>query len=198
MSNYVTIANLAAIKMGTQARISAPNDDTVLARKIAQIWDIERRATIREGAWNFAMRREGVAAAAGAVPYPWQSAFPLPATALRLIEVLNREVGSDFQLEGRAVLCDTAGPLYLRFLIDVPEPAEWDESFAEAFACRLAWKAGKSICGSTYSEDQGAADYAQAMGKAKSTDSLENPRIEQEEVGWVTARFGAGEAPWGR
>jgi hypothetical protein len=197
VSNYVEIANLAAIKMGTQARITAPTDDTVLARKIAAIWNIERKATIREGAWNFAMRRKGLAAEAGAVPYPWQSAFPMPADALRLVEVLNDSVGTNCQLEGGKILCNSLGPLYVRFLVDVPEPANWDETFAEAFACRLAWKAGKSICGSTYSEENGAGEYAQAMGRAKNTDAMENPRIEQEEVGWVTARFGAGEAPWG-
>ncbi len=111
--------------------------------------------------------------------------------------MLNTGVGTNYQLEGGKVLCDVQAPLYVRFLVDVDQPALWDEAFAEAFACRLAWKGGKSVCGSTYSETNGAAEYAQTMAAAKSTDALENPRIEQEEVGWVTARFGLGEAPWG-
>lgn len=193
MSNYVTVANLAAIKMGTQARVAAPGDDTVLARKLAAVWDIERKAVLREGSFNFSMQRAELAAQVDAVPYPWEFCYPLPTGWLRFIEVLNPGVdATGYQLEAGKILCNVPAPLYVRYVEDVKTEALWDEAFAEAFACRLAWKCGKSITGTTYDEQGGLQEYRLALAAANRVDAMENPRIESDEVGWVMARFGVG------
>ena len=49
MSSYVAIANLAAIAVGTSARLTAPGDNTVLGRAVAAVWDISRRAALQDG-----------------------------------------------------------------------------------------------------------------------------------------------------
>ena len=194
MASYVQIANLAGAKIGTEARVTSPDDDRTFPRAVKAVWDLERRATIRDGSWNFATRRFELAAQvlAGGVPYPWSGSFPLPADFLRLIEVLNLSSRADYQIEGKAILTHSAGPLYIRCLVDVPELAEWDDLTAEAFACRLAWKLGKKIAGSNYSEDMGWREYQAAIAAAKRVDALENPPIEQEESDWLLARVGAG------
>lgn len=191
MSSIPTIANLAATKVGADAHITSLDDDRHVARTIKSVWDIERRATIRDGAYNFAMRRFALAAETlgDRVIYPWLSSFPIPGDMLRLIEVISPEVGEDYQLEGRSILCNISGPLYIRGLIDVTEPGNWDEAFAKAFACRIAWSIGKRIAGSSFSQNEAWQEYEQALNDAKRVDARENPGIGQAESGWVEARY---------
>lgn len=191
MSSYIEIANMAAVKIGTESRLTSPDDDKVLARRVKAVWDMQRRAAIRDGAWNFAMKREALPELVDtAVRLPWSSVFKMPADALRLVDILNVEARGDYQLEGGRVLCNLPGPLYIRYLADIENPALWDETFADAFAARIAWKIGKAIAGSSYSERGGEAEYRQILAEAKRVDALENPPIQQAEDEWVEARFG--------
>jgi hypothetical protein len=191
VSSTTAIANLAAVRIGTDARVTSLDDDRYLARTLKAVWDIERIATIREGTWNFAMTREALAAEGGDPPYPYAYRYPLPARCLRLVEVIDRTPDS-YQLEGGKILCDFAGPLYVRFLVDIDEPAYWDGMFVEAFAARLAWKCGKRIAGSGFNESNAWEEYMQALAKAKTVDARENPSIEQGESSWVEARLCPG------
>lgn len=194
MASETEVANMAAIKMGASAVILSLDDDRKVARTLKAVWAAERRATIRDGAFNFAARR-GTLAQVANVPaaerYPYAAAFELPADALRLIEILNLAARADYQVEGRRVLCDSTGPLYARWSIDVPEPANWDDAFAEAFACRLAWKCGREVQGDDFDTNRAYAEYATAMSGTKRVDARENPPVAQEESDWILARYGA-------
>ncbi|OYW47912.1 MAG: hypothetical protein B7Z36_01325 [Novosphingobium sp. 12-63-9] len=178
--------------MGASATILSLDDDKKVARTLKAVWAVQRRATIRDGSFNFAARR-GTLAKLNAVPateiYPFAAAFELPADALRLFEILNSEVRDKYQLEGRRVLCDATGPLYARWAIDVPEPAHWDDAFAEAFACRLAWKCGKEVQGADFDVRAAWSEYQEALSGTKRVDARENPPIGQEESSWILARY---------
>lgn len=193
MSDYVTIANMAAARIGTETRISSPTDNRFVARTIAAVWDIQRQAAIRDGAWNFAGRRAELAAVSDPdrTVYPWANAFPMPAGYLRLIEVLEL-ARDDFHYEDGVILSNSGGPLFIRYLRDVPEPEKWDAGFAESFALRLAFRCGRRIAGSAFDQDQCWAEYRQSLSAAKRVDARENPTIAQEESSWITARFGGG------
>lgn len=196
MASETDIANLAAVRIGTEARILSLDDDRMLARTLRVVWDAERQATIRDGAWNFAARRDRLAATVTTQEiYPFEFGYELPAQALRMIEVLGWS-RSDYQVEGRLILSNQAGPLSIRYLVDVPELAHWDAASAEAFACRLAWKCGKRIAGSAYDERGGEAEYREALARAKTVDALENPPIEQAESSWIEARIASGGGGW--
>ncbi len=190
MSDYVTIANMAAARIGTETRISSPDDDRFVARTLKTAWDIERQAAIRDGAWNFATRRAALAAVSdpGLILYPWEYGFEMPADSLRLIEVLD-QARESYALEGNLVLANILGPLYVRYLVDVPEPAEWDASFTHAFSLRLAWRCGRRIAGSAFDQDMVWAEYRRALADAKRVDARENPPIEQEDSSWIAARY---------
>lgn len=196
MASATEIANNAAVLIGTQARILSLDDDRMLARTLRTVWDAQRQATLRDGAWNFGSRRAQLAAASSpGVIYPYTYAYPMPAESLKLIEVLGMS-RSCYQYEGSSILCDQSGPLNVRYAIDVPELAKWDALAAEAFACRLAWKCGRRIAGSAYSVDRGEAEYQAAIAKAKAHDALENPPIEPEESSWNLARLASGGGGW--
>lgn len=192
MATEAQVANLAAIRIGTEARITSLSDDSVLARALKAVWDIERRATLRTGSFNFAVTRANLASIAADAPIFYGYAFQLPALTLRLLEVLGPTglATGDYQLEGKQILADGAGPLAVRVIVDVVEPALWDDAFAEAFACRLAWKVGRKIAGSSYDEDRGEREYNEAIAAAKRVDAIENPPIEQDEGAWIEARLG--------
>jgi len=190
VSNYVQIANLAASLIGTEARVTSPDDDRTLPRAVKAVWDIERRATIRDGEWNFACRREALPALAGLVSYPFGYAYQLPAEALRLLEVLNSSARESYAIEGRQIYANTGPPLYVRFLVDEPNESFWDEQFCDAFAARLAWTIGRRIAGSAYDMATGFSLYKDKLAAAKSADARESPPMQQEEVGWIIARTG--------
>ena len=195
MSSLNEVAQLAAVRMGSEVKITSLDDDRPTARALRAVWDIERRATIRDGSFNFSARRGPLAQIDVpdlALIWPYVAAYEMPAEALRLIELLNSDVRADYQLEGQQVLCNATAPLYARWSIDVPEPASWDDQFAEAFACRLAWKCGRRVIGSEFDTQAMWAEYQRAMGAAKAVDAKENPPIDQEESDWVLARFGGG------
>ena len=192
MATIVSIANAAATRIGTAARIVSLDDDRTVARTLKSVWDIERKAALRDGSWNFAARRAELAAEtdSGRVLYPWTYAYPLPADCLRLIEVLDLNARADYQLEDKAVLCDSAGPLRVRYTIDVPELAKWDDLAASAFALRLAWRCGHKIAGSAFDKEACWRDYREVLGRARGVDALENPPIPLEDDSWIAARQG--------
>lgn len=192
MSIDTEIANAAATYIGTEATMLALTDDTHVARTIRRVWGQQRRATIREGNWNFALRRKGLAAEAGVAAgdiYPWAYRFPLPAGCLRLTEVLSTLARECYQLEGGAILANVSGPLYVRYAVDVPECSEWDELFAEAFARRIAFACGERIAGSAFSKTAAWDAYENALSVSKRADVREEPPLEQEESAWIEARL---------
>lgn len=197
MADFVTIANLAASMIGEDDQLSSPDDSTHLSRSVRAVWDLERRAALRDHSWNFAMRRAALAAQALAIaPDPWGYSYPLPADCVRLIEVLGY-ARTDYQLEGRAVLADAAGPLKIRYIADITESALWDDLFVKAFACRLAHAITDRITGEPVRKDVAWRNYVLALREAKRVDARENPQVAFEPTGWETARLGYGARPFG-
>ncbi len=188
MASYVEIANRAAVAVGTSARLNSPGDDTVLGRNVAAVWDIERKAALRDGGWNFAMKRAELPKLNEVPVHGYDAQFQLPSDCLKLIELYGSE-RLRYQLEGRRILADTAGPLQIRYLRDVTEPAEFDSGFTLAFALRIACAIGNRIAGSSFDRGGTWNEYLAALGDAKGADAIENPPIEHEESSWVTDRF---------
>lgn len=191
MSSYVAIANLAATTIGTANRLTTPSDNTTLGRSVAAVWDIERQAALRDGAWNFAMRRAELPALAVPPVHGYAAQFELPADCLRLIEIIGLRRES-WQVEGRAIQADSTGPLRIRYLADITEPAEFDPLFAKAFALRIACAIGNRIAGSDFKEELNWDKYRQALAEARRVDAIENPPIEAHESSWIESRWTGG------
>ncbi|WEK43644.1 MAG: hypothetical protein P0Y64_02080 [Candidatus Sphingomonas colombiensis] len=190
MADFVTIANLAASSLGEDDQLRSPDDDTHLSRSVKAVWDVERQAAIRDHSWNFAIRRAALARVADQDATPYAAAYRMPATSLRLIEVLGYERGQ-YQLEGPFILSSAAAPLRIRYLIDVPEPAEWDALFAKVFAMRVAWQIADRITGDTNRVQLAERKYRAALSEAKRVDARENPQVPFEPGAWELSRGGA-------
>lgn len=192
MAAFVTIANLAASSLGEDDQLSSPDDDTHLSRSVRAVWDVERRAAIRDHSWNFAMRRQALPAAvlSDYSPDPYGFAYRVPADNLRLIEVLGHGK-RDYQREGDFILSNAAAPLRIRYLVDVVEPALWDDLFVKAFAMRVAWQIADRITGDTNRVQLAERKYQKALSDAKRVDARENPQVPFEPSGWEMARGGS-------
>lgn len=191
MSSYVAIANIAATTIGTAARLTTPEDDTTLGRAVGSVWDIERQAALRDGAWNFAMKRDSIAALDAPPAHQFAASFQLPADCLRLIEIYDLR-SDQWQLEGRTINADHSGPLKIRYLANIEEPALFDPLFTKAFALRIACAIGNRIAGSSFKEELNWEKYRQALAEARRVDAMENPRIEQAESSWIESRWQGG------
>lgn len=199
MAGYVEIANAAASKIGEDDQLRTPDDDTHLGRTVKANWTIVRQAALRDHSWNFAMKRAELAALADVpdgVLVGWAYAYEVPADALRIVELLDWPGNQDFQLEGPRLLFDDEGPLKIRYIRDVVEPADWDALFVEAFACRLAYQICDRITGDRGRKKDQWDAYREALSQAKRVDARENPAVPQEPSGWELARLGYGNDFW--
>lgn len=195
MASYVGIANLAATTVGTAARLTTPEDNTTLGRAVASVWQIERQAALRDGAWNFAMRRANLPQLVEPPVNGFSARFQLPADCLRLIEVydLPRDC---WQVEAGAINADYTGALKIRYLADIQEPAQFDPLFVKAFALRIACAIGNRIAGSMFKEELNWEKYRAALAEARRVDAMENPPINAAESSWIESRWmGAARDP---
>lgn len=194
MASETDIANLAAVRIGTESRITSLDDNKVLARSLKAVWATERQAVLRDGTYNFATTRKSLPALsanqAGEIA-PWDFAYQLPTEALRLLEVRDLSRYDGYELEGRKILTYAAAPLLVRYVVDVAELSLWDSLAVEAFATRLAWKVGPKIAGSAFNAQACWAEYREAIGRAKGVDARENPPIPLDDGEWIEARRGA-------
>lgn len=200
MADYVTVANLALSKLGEDDQIRDPDQDSHAARSIRAVWDTVRRAVIRKGKFNFSMTRAQLAAQSPTSlgyqsPYPFQNRFPVPSDFLRLVEVLDPSSVRDCYLfERKAILADTDGPVYIRYVADIAAIGDWDDLFVQAFAARLGFQIADRITGDRGRKADCWAEYKSAMGDATGVDAKEDPPVEPDASSWVTARFAGGGA----
>lgn len=194
MADYVTVANLALSKLGEDDQIRDPDQDSHAARSVRAVWDAIRRGVLRSGKFNFAMTRAELAAEASTSlgyrsPYPFANRFPVPSDCIRLVEVLApATVRERYKYERKAVLADSDGPLFIRYVADVTEIGDWDDQFVEAFAARLAFQIADRITGDRARKADCWAEYRKAIKDAAGTDAKEDPPEEPYESSWVTAR----------
>ena len=196
MASEIQVYKAAALGVGSETNITSPTDDRPLAKKIRAAWDLNRRAAIREGSWNFATVLRRLPALNEIPDHSFDHAFKLPAGCLRMLEVFSggTELGAgEWMLSEGKILTSADAPLDVKCLVDVTEPALWDDAFAAAFGQRIAWQIGTSVAGSSFSEATAERKYWQLLRSAKRVDASEAPPIERAESSWIEARHASGD-----
>lgn len=198
MSDFVTVANLALGKIGEAYRITDPLEDSHPARMIRGPWDAVRRAVLRKGKFNFSMTRAELSAQASTspgfrTPYPFDNRFPVPGDFVRLVEVLGPPLTVEaYKYESHAILANTLGPVFIRYVRDVPEIGEWDDLFVETFAARLGYEIADPLSGDRGRKADCWSEYKSNVRDGAGVDAKEDPPEEPYDSSWVTARFGGG------
>lgn len=196
MADRVYVENLALAKIGEPYRISDPLEASHPARIIAGVWNAARRATLRKGKFNFSLKRFELAAQAPTdpgypTPYPYANRFPLPVESLRLAEILGpAAILEDYRIEGGAVLADTAGPVWVKCVVDMVDPGAWDDLFVETVAARIGFEIADVLTGDRGRKSDCWAEFKANTKDAAGVDAKEDPPQEPYDSSWVTARFG--------
>ena len=195
--DYVTVANLATGFIGDDDLISAPDEQSKPARTVAAVWDEVRRFVLSKNDWTFARRRLELAARPATAEDPvigFDNAFPLPVDCRRLCEILEPldcvdayALGANVEGKGE-ILADTIGPLKIRYIADVVDPALWSDGFTEAFAMRLAWQICDRLSGDKARKTDANRAFELALRRAGGVNAKQDPPRSLGRGDWVRAR----------
>lgn len=195
MVDQVSVSNLALAKVGEPYRIIDPSEDTHPARTILPLFDPARLVVLRKAKYNFSMRRAELAAQAPTdpnylLPYPFANRFPTPNDLIRLVEVIDpAEARECYKFESHAILADSAGPLFVRYVRDAPI-GDFDDLAAEALAALIAFQIADVMTGDATRKANCWAEFIRRTKDSAGVDAKEDPPEEAYDSSWVTARFG--------
>jgi hypothetical protein len=199
-SSDVAIANLALTKIG-DARITSLSENTKPAREVNAVYEMLRDKLQRRYVWRFCVTRTTLAAAVDTPAFGYDYQFPLPSDCMRVLQVglyfpgvsLADYIGgpaADYSIEGRNVLSNDDGPLYLRYLARVTDPTQFDATFDDAFAALIAMNVAGALGQVSATKMQLIdAAYKDALREAITANAIENPPEQLADDTWLLARL---------
>lgn len=168
MAPQLTLINVALTRIGAN-QITSLEDDTEEQRAAVALWDVVRRATIRDGTWSWATREVGLAPLVSNDSLRFQYSFQLPSDCLRVMEVYDTY---NYKLVGRHIHSD-GSTCKLRYIADVTDTTEWDPSFDDVMAQRLAAELAFALTKSQATADSMWVLYDRKLRTARHQDSME-------------------------
>lgn len=170
MASQVEIANLALNVIG-EPPITSLTDEGKPARVMNLLFVPSRDAVLRLHPWNFAVRREVLAASATAPAFGFTKAFILPSDYLRLLRLNDGR--DEFQIEADGLLASVS-TANLRYVARITDTAKFDPLFVTVLAAYLAAEAAMPITNSSAIEDRAKAAFREKLQEARSVDAMEN------------------------
>lgn len=195
----VSLANSALSKIGG-GKIMALTDNTPQGILVNARFAAVRDAELTRNVWRFSVRRTSLAALSTAPSFGYLYQYQLPTDCLRLIVAGQEAPGLDTQefrsdvdnldytIEGRNILTNLASPLYIRYVTQVTDPTLFDNSFAEAFASRLAYELATALSDSSSRKEAAWTDYQFALRDARRVNALQQPPQHLADDSWLASR----------
>lgn len=189
-TSEVAICNLALQKLGAK-RITSLTEDSVNARECNACYALERDAELRKHPWNFAIKRDSLAAESVAPIFGPTTKCQLPSDFLRLmpLDPESQTMTLDWRIEGKYILTYDAAPLRIRYIYRVTDPNEFDGLFVESLACRIAVQICEKLTQSNVKKADAQKMYDYAVAEAKRVDAMEDVPQDPPDDTWVTARL---------
>lgn len=187
INSSTDIGNLALdlLSAGVVTDIENPTDAT---EELLNRWyDQCRRKLLREHPWNFAVKRQVLAASATAPAFGYASAFPVPADFLRILYIstdlaTDRETilpTSVYQVEDNKVLItNTYGDstaLNLVYVSDYTTVSSMDPMFVELLSYELAMSIAYKVTENNTNIQRIGEIARQKASLAKAIDGQERP-----------------------
>lgn len=196
MSSSVQICNLALTALGA-GRITSLSDNTKQARALNAIFDMTRDAELSLHPWSFAIKRAAIPASTTAPAFGWTKAYPLPADALKLVQVGDSFVfydsgdyGGLFDVEGGSVLTDQVSPLQIRYVYQVTNAGLFPELFGRALAAKLQYLVAEELTQNVTKKAEALQAYEMAIRDAKRANNIERPPQRFGDLSWARALTG--------
>lgn len=191
----VAIANRALQKLGSPKRLESLTQDYPTARAMNACFEQVRDAELRRYPWSFATRRVSIPADAAQTEWGDWNRFSLPGDYLRLIRDDESDAKVDWRIEAGAegeglfIVTTDAAPLYIKYIARIEDPNQFDSTFVDAFACKLALETCEEITGSISRKESIKDDYKTAIADARMIGAMEKPAQEFLNDTWITARL---------
>lgn len=198
MSSKVDIANRALSKIG-DARILSFTENSKQARAVNSAWDIVRDAELYARRWSFTIGRDALAADPITPTFGYGNRFQLPSDYLRVISVGEGYPGGDvsnnrgmsdreYVIEGRYILANQDGPLYLRYQRRIEDTTTWNAGFVQVMACALALEIADELSASLSRVELCEKAYIRWIRAASRANAIELPPEDPQDDTWVSAR----------
>ncbi len=186
MATKVSIANLALVSLHADT-VTALTESSENARKINAIYADILKALLRKAFWNFA-KKEAALAEATETPVleDFSNVFQLPTDYVRLIKT-NLPEGSSYKIKGTKIYCNS-DTLSIEYIYYCDDPNDYDASFIEAFAAKLAAELCYSITGNATLVQTKWQEFKEKFAYAKSESAQENEPDKPRTSSWIKAR----------
>lgn len=169
MTTKIEIINLALVRLGANT-INNTNEGTAEANFSNVVWDVARRACLRDHPWNFAIREQELAPLTNDEGLAYKYKYQIPANALRLLAVYTN---NDYKLYERNIHTDS-DKCKIKFVYDVEDTAKWDSTFVDVIGWRIAFELAYALTKSSSTADAMMATYERRLQKARFVDSSED------------------------
>lgn len=192
----VEISNSALTIIGS-VKIVAMNDPSPEARECNSNYDSCRRAVLRDFPWNFATARVVLSTPDATPPaFGFANRFALPDDFIRVHTAFDESgcqmLPNSYRIESGFLITDE-DTIWLKYVYDLEDTAEFDPLFDQALAANLAAKIAFKITGSESTRESAQKVYMDELSRAKYTDSVEEATTILEADEWISARNGSGD-----
>lgn len=184
--SVIDCCNSALQRVGA-ASILSLSDNSPEARACSVAYDSNRRDELRKHRWNFAITRAVLAPDVVAPAYDYTYAFSLPTNCLRVLRPATPDL--DWQIEGRKILTNDSNTLYLRYIADIEDCAQWDPSFYNVVAGALAVDICEKLTQSNQKKQMLIAQYSDDLKVARRMDAFESGPEDAPDDDWWIARL---------
>lgn len=184
--SVVDTCNSALLRVGAASILSLA-DNSVEARACSICYDSNRRDELRKHKWNFALKRAVLAPDTTAPAFDFLYAFTLPTDCLRVLRPATTNL--DWQIEGRKILTNDGNVLYLKYIADIEDVAQWDPSFYNVMAASLAVDLCEKLTQSNTKKQQLNKEYMDAVADARRTDAFESGPEDAADDYWWLVRY---------
>lgn len=184
--SVIDICNSSLQRVGA-ASITSLSDNSPEARACAVAYDSNRTDELRKHAWNFAIKRAVLAPDVTAPAFDYTYAFTLPSDCLRVLR--PNTAGLDWQIEGRKILTNESATLYLRYIYDCQDAAQFDSSFYNVVAAAMSVDICEKLTQSNTKKASLSQDYKEAVSMAKKVDAFESGPEDPPDDDWWLVRL---------
>jgi hypothetical protein len=186
LASEVEICNSALAKLGVEP-ISSLSEQSKAARLCQKQYYLIRDELLAHHYWNFAMKREELAALPGEPAFEWSYQYQKPTDCLRVLHLDRPE--RIFKVEGGKILTKIAST-HLLYISKETLTGLYSPHFVEAFAYRLAADLAYPLVQSVSLSERLHAKADQRLADARSLDGQEGVIDELEADVWIGSRFG--------
>ena len=136
-TTLLDVCNRALSRIGV-ARIGALTEATPAARAVSACFPSVPDWVLRSRKWRFAISRVALTNPEAAQGTAWTWRYTLPPDFFEVIPEDTHLDDVEFIIEANRLLCDLETPVWLRYVRQVTDPAQWDPAFAEVLSWKLA------------------------------------------------------------